>query len=1690
MSSGGKKTGPLLKSLLLGMLALCLLPTLSLAYYNIAMFWQVIGPTKFIFTTSPQTLNANTCSSIVTVQGVNGGGSSTNAPIGHNLSLYLFGNSATFYSDVGCTNPITSVTMAGGTNTTSFYFEAQATNPIEASTLPLNVTPAVQTETINSGSAISGFAYTNPSTSYGNGGQYWGCCGQAVSYAVNNGKLYLGYATQWSTNAMYVSVYNGNDSAPNWADANGGNSITYANTGNPYVSPQLISFNGSLFATWQEKNVAGFWQIRVRSYNGTAWSSTSTPIDGGGLNISTSENAENPVLGIYNGKLYIAWDENNLVHVARWGGSTSWTRIDDNGAGGTTGTSMNYASDTGAAQPALYGTTSGLFAAWGNNSNQLRVKLFNGSSWSAADGGTGIQISYAGASTFAEFNGETYIGWEDGNDWPGAVHIKVYQGGTTWALVDGGATQGLNFQSGVGATIPELVAFQGRLYAIWNENNSMSGTSYSSSQTRVSVYNGNDSSPSWTPVVGKSTDGMGYIPWVNNSDFNPSVAILSNKLYTGFADSESTDTAVFEQATTPSQLWFPNVTQNGTDGGIYETSGCVPNEVRAVDASGHPSFVTTSTTVTLSATGVNFFSDSYCSQALPSNQVTIPVGDSGAHFFFMVATGGDSFTITGSASGLSGNQSLGNPGDDVWIGGASCDGNWTTSACWSQSAVPGQYETAVFSGSRCSTNCSATINTGNLQNMNNILLEADYTGTVTQGSGFSPTINGVIEVEGGTFATSASSANTFTAGTVFVAGSGTFNAGPATLNLQNGYTQTGGTFNGGNSVLIIGGNYTLMGGSFTAPSSSGSFIFNQGNMNVSGSPTFNANGGTVTFAQSGTTWTINPGAGIINFNNVLFQTTTSGGVFSMQGTMNVLGNLTINNLGGGLFTSGQSPSAIIAVSGNVTVTAGGQDSYGNSPFTLNSTLEFVGSGTQTLTSSSDGLPGNIVINSTGTVNLVGTIYAETWTYLQGTVNAGTSTVNFYDQGITGTLNSGTMHFNNVNLGNGGIYSLTPTLPGNTYIDGNLSVNIPVGQLTGGTIILGGNLTMTNNGAGGTTALTFTGGNTQTFSSTGGSMPSGTFTVNKTPGTTLTLNSTLTLPTAAAVNITSGILNIKGNALTCGNITIGDTLTATTASITPKGNWTNNGTFNAGTSTVNFNRTGSFTLGGTNSTTFNNVTFNRAGATWTLADPITVNATLTLTAGTLAAAGYAITLGGVWQCLGTFSAGSDTVTLASGSNHTISGSTTFYNLTMDDSGNSANDTLTFASAATQTVTGTLLLKGNATNDLILQSSSPNSQWKINPTTATVSNVNVQDSDNTNAITIAAGAGSTDSGNNTNWSFGADDVWIGGASCDGNWTTAACWSNGVPISTSVVAFNNSCSTHCSPSINTTVTIQDLYVESNYPGTITQASGNSITVSGELELSAGTLVASSSASDAITIGTSFLIDGGTFTGGPGALVMNGISNFTISSGTYTAGTGALTFTGGSWQTFDQTGGTFSNVNLVINKSAQPLNLQTAASFQSVTVTAATFNLNTFNLTVSGSITNSGTLTSTSGTISLGGNWTNSGTFTPGTSTVSLNNASHTISGTTSFYNLSMTMTSAQTLTFQHGTTQTITNALTLGSGVGKVLTLKSDSSGNAWNLSPPAASYDYLSLQDSDNTSGNTLHAGIHGTNVSGNSGWTFP
>jgi len=99
-----------------------------------------------------------------------------------------------------------------------------------------------------------------------------------------------------------------------------------------------------------------------------------------------------------------------------------------------------------------------------------------------------------------------------------------------------------------------------------------------------------------------------------------------------------------------------------------------------------------------------------------------------------------------------------------------------------------------------------------------------------------------------------------------------------------------------------------------------------------------------------------------------------------------------------------------------------------------------------------------------------------------------------------------------------------------------------------------------------------------------------------------------------------------------------------------GNWTNGGTFTAGSGTVTFNGTSTVTTGGTGDTQdFNNVVLN--GTSVTLAtNAIKIGGTLTLTSGFLSLAGQGMEVTGTYSCADAASLkikGTETVTLTAG-----------------------------------------------------------------------------------------------------------------------------------------------------------------------------------------------------------------------------------------------------------------------------------------------------------------------------------------------------------------------------------------------------------------------------------------------------------
>ncbi|TPW13257.1 MAG: autotransporter-associated beta strand repeat-containing protein, partial [Halothiobacillaceae bacterium] len=120
---------------------------------------------------------------------------------------------------------------------------------------------------------------------------------------------------------------------------------------------------------------------------------------------------------------------------------------------------------------------------------------------------------------------------------------------------------------------------------------------------------------------------------------------------------------------------------------------------------------------------------------------------------------------------------------------------------------------------------------------------------------------------------------------------------------------------------------------------------------------------------------------------------------------------------------------------------------------------------------------------------------------------------------------------------------------------------------------------------------------------------------------------------------------------------------------------------------------------------------------------------------------------------------------------------------------------------------------------------------------------------------------------------------------------------------------------------------------------------------------------------------------------------------------------------------------------------------------------------LDVNGNLTiTAGTVNSSGQNITLAGNWSNSGTYTSGGNTVTLDGVNQTLTGSTTFSNLTKSVGTADTLTLAASSTTTINGLATLNGAAGQLLSLRSSSSPTRWNLNLAGTkSISYVDVQD---------------------------
>ncbi len=765
------------------------------------------------------------------------------------------------------------------------------------------------------------------------------------------------------------------------------------------------------------------------------------------------------------------------------------------------------------------------------------------------------------------------------------------------------------------------------------------------------------------------------------------------------------------------------------------------------------------------------------------------------------------------------------------------------------------------------------------------------------------------------------------------------------------------------STITVSGAWNNSGGS------SGSFVANSGTVTFDGGSTQTITSGNATFYNA----TISNTSGAVSLGDK-FDLNSSGTLRIDASAIFALAGYEFDDNGGSITNNGT-----FQMNGDETLTTGSLSIPGNTKFvdasgaTLTTGLsglvnvEFNSSGrTFTLGESLSYVTGNITIASNTTLDPSANNYGIE---LDGNwINNGTFTIRSGTVSFSGSdtqTMSGTCSFYNLTVNNS--HSSNKVTPSSSVTVSNL-LNVSDGILAApasdfddvtiganGNLEISGNITVSGDWNDGgsftpsTNTVTFDGSSAQSITS-GGSVfysvtisntssavsiadkfefSSGTLTINSSAvfalagyefddnGRTITNNGTFQMN--GDETLTTGALSIPGNT----KIVDGSGATLTTGL--------------AGLVNVEFNSTGqTFILGEALSYVSGNLT-------------IASNTTLDVNSSN----DYAIFLGGDWTNNGTFTPRAGTVTFSGSDAQAMSGTTSFYNLTINNTHGSN---------------------------------------KVTPGSA----ISV-----TNVLNINDGILATPASD-------YDDVTIGSngtLELTGNITVSGDWSDAglLTPSSNTVTFDGSSaqSITSNGSVFHTVTISN--------------TSAAVSIADKFEFATGTLTINSSAIFALA-GNEFDDNGATITNN-GTFQMNGDETLT---------TGALSIPGNT-KIVDVSGATLTT----------GLGGLENVEFNSSSGSSQTFVLSE-NLTyVSGNITiASGTVLDASGSnynIDLDGNWSNSGTFTQRTGTVTFSGSSaQSISGTNTFYNLTINNSHGSSKVSADGSILTVQNDLLVSDGI----------------------------------------------------------
>ncbi len=308
-----------------------------------------------------------------------------------------------------------------------------------------------------------------------------------------------------------------------------------------------------------------------------------------------------------------------------------------------------------------------------------------------------------------------------------------------------------------------------------------------------------------------------------------------------------------------------------------------------------------------------------------------------------------------------------------------------------------------------------------------------------------------------------------------------------------------------------------------------------------------------------------------------------------------------------------------------------------------------------------------------------------------------------------------------------------------------------------------------------------------------------------------------------------------------------------------------------------------------------------------------------------------------------------------------------------------------------------------------------------------------------------------------------------------------------------------------VNSTLTLANLSVAKSSGTTFVLGSNDTVTVTGTVRLvdgaysNAGTLEAQGD-----------IYEDSAFDGGTGAFTIDGTANQTFSGnatdsagdlppvtinktgGTLTLGSGSLTTLRIDAANWTYTAGTVDPASSTVYFSGIMTVSSNGMSFDDVVVEAGTVTLGG-PLDVNGNLRflPASILAAGTNRVNVFGNWNNTtGTFSfSAGEIVQLDGGDQIITGSTTFYHLTKTVSSTATLTFPTGSSTVIFGTLNIQGSANNLLSIRSSVTGAQARINVAGTSTaNFLDVEDSFNVASTTILA-QNSTNSGNNTGWSF-